>query len=146
MAKKQNNDQVKKAAEAKAMYMNTNLSQKEICVLVGWTEKTFSLHKKQGNWEAEKGARTTTNQNIIIEIYKKIEKQVAEDTLNADAILKLAKSIDMLSDKKTTASQLIAFGEMLCVFLLEEDEFKPLAKPVNKAVNLLIQRTLNNGN
>lgn len=145
MAKKQNEDQVKKAAEAKAMYMNTNLSQKEICVLVGWTEKTFSLHKTKGNWEAEKGARTTTNQNIVIEIYKKIEKEVAADTLNADAIYKLSKSIEMLSDKKTNASQLINFGEAFCLFLLGESEFRELAKPVNKALDLMIRRTLNNG-
>lgn len=105
MAKKQlSNDQ--KSAIALDLYLNTDKNQKEICEIVGWTDKTFKSHKDKGNWDILKGAQNITAQNIISELYLKIERIVFKDkdTIDADKLIKVAASIEKLSNKKVTLS------------------------------------------
>lgn len=144
MAKQQKKSSDDKVAEALDLYLNTNLTQKEICVYVGWTEKTFSLNKKNGNWEAMKGAKSVTNQNIIMKLYAKLEKEVEADSLNADSLYKISKAIEMLSDKKTNASNHINCAEEFTTYLFSLDP--ELAKKVNKHQEKFISTLFNNGN
>ncbi|WP_443937086.1 hypothetical protein [Pedobacter sp. MW01-1-1] len=106
MAKKQlNNEQ--KTAIALDLFLNTDKTQKQICEIVGWTEKTFKAHKDKGNWDILKGAQNITAQNIISELYLKIERIVFKDkdNIDADKLIKVAKSIESLSNRKVTLSQ-----------------------------------------
>lgn len=105
MAKKTlNNDQ--KREISLDLYLNTDKTQKQICEIVGWTEKTFISNKDKGNWESLKGAQTITAQNIISKLYLKIEKLINknDDDVEADKLIKIAKAIESLSNKKVTLS------------------------------------------
>lgn len=95
-----------KRARALDLYLNTDLNQKRICEIVGWTEKTFKDHKDKGGWESLKGAQTITAHSIVSKLYLKIEKIVTEnpDTVDADKLIKVAKAIEYLSNKKVSLS------------------------------------------
>ncbi|MBD3748945.1 MAG: hypothetical protein IE931_05570 [Sphingobacteriales bacterium] len=102
--KSKDNSQQKKREIALDLYLNTDKSQKEICQIVGWTEKTFSTNKEKYGWESLKGANTITAQNIIKKLYQKLETLASADDIKPDALIKVAKSIEMMSDKKVTLS------------------------------------------
>lgn len=91
------------------LYINTDKSQKEICEIVGWAEKTFSDNKEKFKWDLLKGASTITAQNIIGKLYKRLDEMVKDDgtPINADQLIKITKSIEALSNKKVTISQII---------------------------------------
>lgn len=64
MSKNDNLSRERKRELALEMYLNTDKTQKEICEIVGWTEKTFTENKEKGVWDALKGASTITAANI----------------------------------------------------------------------------------
>lgn len=112
------------------LYLNTDKSQKEICEIVDWSEKTFGTNKEKHMWDALKGASTITAQNIISQLYLKLEAIVYEDKINPDALIKVAKSIEMLSNKKVTISQHINCAKEFCTWAFGIDP--ELAKKINK--------------
>jgi len=120
-----------KRARAFDMYVNTNLNQKKICEIVGWTEKTFKDNKDKGGWEALKGAQTITSNSLVSKLYLKADKLVSAggDDVDADKLIKLAKSIDYLSNKKVTLSQHINCAEEFCAWAFGKDP--ELAKKIN---------------
>jgi hypothetical protein len=60
MAKVDKLSRERKRELALEMYLNTDKTQKEICAIVGWTEKTFTDNKEKGQWDSLKGATTIT--------------------------------------------------------------------------------------
>jgi len=133
----------KKREMALDLYLNTDKSQKEICEIVGWTEKTFSDNKEKGNWEAMKGAETLTAQKIIMKLYKKLDELTEGDLISADALAKTAKVIEMLSNKRTTLSHNINTFKEFTTFLFAKDA--DLAKKVNKYQQEFINDKVSNG-
>jgi len=118
------------------LYLNTDKSQKEICEIIGWTEKTFTSNKDKGDWELLKGASTITAQNIIGKLYLKLEAIVNDNKLDADALSKVAKAIEMLSNKKVTLSQHINCAKEFTTWAFG---IKPeLAKEINKLQSMFI--------
>jgi len=120
----------KKRDIALDLYLNTDKSQKDICEIVNWSEKTFSNNKEKFNWEKLKGASTITAQNIIGKLYLKLETIVDADKIDADALSKVAKAIELLSNKKVTLSQHINCAKEFTTwaFSINPD----LAKEINK--------------
>jgi hypothetical protein len=143
MAKKEKLSRERKREIALDLYLNTEKTQKEICEIVGWTEKTFTDNKEKGLWEALKGATTITAANIIRQLYVRLEGLVYADKIDADALIKVTKSIEFLSNKKVTVSQHINCAKEFTTWLFAT---KPeLAKEVNKAQREFINELVSNG-
>lgn len=130
MAKdKTSND--KKRELALDLYLNTDKSQKEICAIVGWTEKTFSSNKEKYKWDELKGASTITAQNIIRKLYLKLDGLANADDFNADALIKVAKAIEMMSDRKVTISHHINSFKEFTSWCLAKPNMVDFAKTLN---------------
>jgi len=130
MAKNDKLSRERKRELALEMYLSTDKTQKEICEFVGWTEKTFTDNKEKGGWDSIKGASTITAQNIIKKLYLRLELLVDDKNINPDSLIKVAKSIEMLSNKKVTISQHINCAKEFTVWLFGK---KPeLAKEINQ--------------
>ena len=92
---------------AKTLYFKTDKSQKEICDTVGWSENTFTRHKKKECWGEHKAANLLTNDQIVSELRIQAKKitdkaRVEKRTLinsEVDAISKIASSVEKLSSK-----------------------------------------------
>jgi len=143
MAKKKELSRDRKREIAFDLYMNTDKTQKEICEIVGWTEKTFTDNKEKGEWEALKGATTITAANIIKKLYLKLEVLVDAEKIDADALIKVTKSIEFLSNKKVTVSHHINCAKEFTTWLFAK---KPeLAKDVNRFQRDFINELVSNG-
>ena len=143
MAKKKPLNQKQKQDKALEMYLNTDKSQKEICEIVDWTEKTFTENKEKYGWDSLKGATSITAANIIKKLYLKLEALVDADKIDADALIKVTKSIEFLSNKKVTVSQHINCAKEFTIWLFAK---KPeLAKDLNKFQKDFINELVSNG-
>lgn len=129
---------------AQELYMNTDLHQKQICEVVGWTEKTFSENKKKYSWEQLKAAGTVTNKKIIANLYQKLFTLSGNAEANADDIAKISSSIEKLSDKRTTVAHYINVFKEMGIYLLGIDP--ELAKTMNVHHQNFIQDKLNGSN
>jgi len=96
-----------KKAIAFDLYMDTDKSQKEIAGIVGVTEKTIGKWKTEGEWDLLKNATSITARNIIDNLYKRAYALSENPESKADDIIKIANSIEKLSNKKVTVSQII---------------------------------------
>ncbi|WP_434575520.1 helix-turn-helix domain-containing protein [Riemerella anatipestifer] len=128
MAKKELNREDKKAV-ALDLFLDTDKTQKEIAEIVGVTEKTLTKWKLEGEWDKIKSASTITARNIIDNIYQKMHELSQSDKLEADKLIKLASTIEKLSDKKVTISQIINVFKDFTTWAFGEDP--ELAKQIN---------------
>ncbi|MDY3352306.1 helix-turn-helix domain containing protein [Riemerella anatipestifer] len=128
MAKKELNREDKKAV-ALDLFLDTDKTQKEIAEIVGVTEKTLTKWKLEGEWDKIKSASTITARNIIDNIYLKMHELSQSDKLEADKLIKLASTIEKLSDKKVTISQIINVFKDFTTWAFGEDP--ELAKQIN---------------
>jgi transposase len=94
---------------AAQLFINTNLSQKEIAQKVGVTEKSMSAWVNEGKWEELKNAKHSTNAEIIAGLKKILNhhieqkiKKLNENTFeksDADVIVEISRSIDIMQGK-----------------------------------------------
>ena len=104
---------------ARTLYLITEKSQKEICEVVGWTEKTFTDQKHKGKWNDLRETKSLTKQQIIsmlhTQTFKLIEGAKDENRLlsarEIDSVAKLAASIDKLEKKATVETYIEVFEE-----------------------------------
>lgn len=104
---------------ARTLYLMTEKTQKEICEVVGWTEKTFTEQKQKGKWNELRDTKSLTKQQIISMLHyqtlKIVDNAKDEDRiLNArevDSIAKLTASIDKLEKKATIETYIEVFEE-----------------------------------
>jgi DNA-directed RNA polymerase specialized sigma subunit len=125
------------------LFMNTDKTQREISEIIGVNEKTIIRWKTEGKWEMLRSANTLTAQKIINNIYLKLEKLTNDDKLDADKIIKLANSIEKLTDRKTTLSQAINVFKEFTSFLMGKNP--DLAKVVNEYQKEYITSKINEG-
>jgi DNA-binding XRE family transcriptional regulator len=130
-----------KKALAYDLFMNTDKTQNEICDTIGIAPKTMTKWKQDGLWEELKGATTITANNIITNIYKKMHEMTLEDKLNADALAKLARVIEVVSDKKYTISQVFNVLKEFTNWLFPKDA--ELAKALNKHMKVWVDELIN---
>lgn len=118
-----------KETDAFDLFLRTDMNQKQICEIVGWSERTFTTKKKEGNWEALKEAASVSSAAIIGNLYKQAHELSLAEKVDADKLIKIAKSIEMLSDNKVTASHYINVFKGFTSWLIGQD--KELARTVN---------------
>ena len=81
---------------AKDLFLQTDLSQKEIAERLGISEVTLSTWKTEGEWAAIKVSITTTERNVYANILQEIEKLQEEkkfDTKTANAYVRLLNQL-----------------------------------------------------
>lgn len=121
MAKKNAMSNDDKKSIALELYLETDKSQKEIALIVGCTEKTFTNWKLSGDWELLKQAQTITAKNIITNIYNAAHKESLKEDPNADKMIKYANSIEKLQNKKVTIAQIINVFKDYTIFAFSEN-------------------------
>ena len=108
-----------KTEVAKILFLTTDKTQKELCEIVGWTEKTFSKQKQKGNWNEMRDTKSLTKQQIISMLHtqtlKLIDSAKNENRLltarEIDSVAKLTSSIDKLEKKATIETYIEVFEE-----------------------------------
>lgn len=136
MAGKKQLSNEEKRTIAYDLYMNTSLSQKEICIKVKITEATFSTWKKKYNWEIHKQAFSITAQNIVSNLMEKAYKMSEDKDASPDGILKLVKAIEGLTANKVTISNIINVFKEFTTF--EFDRNPDLAKQINSEMKVFV--------
>lgn len=104
---------------ARTLFLTTEKTQKEICEIVGWTEKTFTDQKQKGKWNEMRDTKNLTKQQIISLLHtqtlKIIDTAKDENRLlsarEVDSIAKLAASIDKLEKKATLETFIEVFED-----------------------------------
>lgn len=117
-----------KVEVAKALYLMTEKSQREICDIVDWAEKTFSEQKTKGKWGEMREKKTMSKQQIVTELHAQtlglLELVKAEGRLlkpvEVDGIAKLAAAIDKIESSATLETYIQVFEEY-CKWLLGVD-------------------------
>lgn len=141
MAKDKLSNEEKKSL-AFDLFMNTAKTQNEICDLIGISPKTFTRWKQDGLWEELKSAVSITAGNITLNIYKKMHEMTSgEGQINADALAKLARVIEVISDKKYTMSQIFNVFKAFTTWLFPKDT--ETAKKVNKYMQEFVNDQIN---
>ncbi len=131
MAKKKLSNSEKKDL-AYEMYMNTDKNQQEICLIIDVAPKTFTKWKQEGLWEELKAARLMSAKSIEMNILQRLHDMSADkDTpLNADAMAKLARVIEVISEKRYTISQMMKVLQAFINWLFPIDD--EAAKMLNR--------------
>lgn len=141
MAKKKTLSNEDKKAIAYDLYMNTKKSQKEIAEMAQITEATFSAWKKKYDWEIHKQAFSITANNIISNLMKKAFEMSEQEKINADALVKVVKSIEALSDRKVTISNIINVFKEFTTWAFEQNP--DIAKEINKLQRGFVDHKIN---
>lgn len=137
MAKDKLSNEDKKSL-AYDMFMNTDKTQNEICDIVKISPKTFTRWKQDGMWEELKGAMSITSSSIALNVYKKMHEMTsAGGNFNADSLAKLARVIEVISDKKYTISQIINVFKAFTNWLFPKDP--ETAKVMNKYMKQFVE-------
>lgn len=124
------------------LFINTDKTQKEICEIVGWSERTFTSYKNKENWEEIRSATLLSPNVIIRNLYKKLADETADGkSIDPDKIAKLASSIEKLSDRRNTISAIINVFKEFTAFLMPLNS--NLAKEVNTYQKQFIDHKLN---
>ncbi|WP_241279765.1 hypothetical protein [Chryseobacterium cucumeris] len=125
--KKLTNDE--KYTIAQDLFMDTDKTQKEIAAIVHVTEKTLTKWKTDGDWDMLKNASTVTARKIIENLYKRSYDLSLDPKSKPDDIIKLALSIEKLSNKRVTISQIINVFKDFIAFAFKDNA--ELAKEIN---------------
>lgn len=108
------NKKTEKQEWAKLLYLRENLTQKEIALKVGVTEKTLSAWVRGGNWERLKASVITSKseelQRIYLQIrelndfiYRRPEGERFANTKEADTLNKLTSAARDLESETSVA-------------------------------------------
>lgn len=139
MGKKLTNED--KKALAQQLFLETDKTQKEIAAIAQITEKTLTKWKNGGDWELLRQAQTVTSANLISNLYQKAYDLSLEDKIDADKLVKLANTIEKLSNKKVTVSNIInVFKEFTSWAFGENPE---LAKQINLLQRKYVDHKIN---
>lgn len=133
---------------AAILFVEANLSQKEIAAELGISETTISKWANEDKWEDQKGVQSGMAANIIKDLYEQINgiKNLAKEqnrnitTQEADVIVKLSSAVSKLARKKTPdmcMSVLVEFND----FLVSGNQLE-LAKSLTGHQREFIQRLL----
>ena len=111
--------------------------------MVGWTERTFADNKERGQWAMLKGAGNITTATILKKLYLKLESLVDADKMDVDALVKITRGIDFMSNKKVTVSHHINCAKEFTTWLLSRNA--DLAKQINNYQREFINSLVSNG-
>jgi len=110
----------------------------EACAYLGVGRTTLSRWKREGMWEELKGATAITAQSIISNVYRKMhELTMADGDIKADALAKLARVVETISDKKYTVSQMFNVFRAFTDWLFPKD--MEAAKTLNRYMREFVE-------
>lgn len=118
-----------KYAIAQDLFLETDKTQKEIAQIAHVTEKTLTKWKNEGEWETLKNASTVTARKIIDNLYKRAYTLSEDPKSKPDDIIKIANSIEKLSNRKVTVSQIINVFKDFISYAFNQNA--DLAKEIN---------------
>jgi transcriptional regulator with XRE-family HTH domain len=104
---------------AKQLFTRNDLSQKEIALKVGVSEKTMSQWVTTEHWDAMRKTLLTTKAEILKHLYDKMQK-LAQEEDSEDKLVKTAASIKKL-ETETGIGEAIDILESLTSFVLNEN-------------------------
>ena len=147
---KEKQELLQKKDLARLLYLNSKLSQKEICTEVGISEVTMSTWVRDNKWGDLKNNLTITDaeqiaslerllQGVIEEGNRFLEDDDPTTNPDADKIIKLAKAIAYLKNK-SGAGQMYETGMAFLQFLQREDP--ELAKTIAPLFMAFIKENL----
>lgn len=132
----------KKREVAFELYCLNQLTQKEICEQVGWTEKTFTEVKQKEKWASFRGASKINKQSIINKLLAKLDALSDSTDLDADEISKVASAIDRLDSSKTSVPNMLQAFQKFTTWLFIKDA--EMAKKVNEYQREYVNEVLSN--
>lgn len=104
------------------LFMNTDLTQREIAERLKVTEKTISAWKTAGEWEIQKAALNVTPKKTIAGYLMQLEKmrisiseregQAWPTAAESDVIVKIARAMKMLQKDLTLTDYINAFEQL----------------------------------
>lgn len=94
---------------AKGLFVKSDMSQKEIAVLLGVSEKSVSEWRKKYDWDTSKQIQSITRKSLLEEAYKQLDainKKIADkggipDKALSDAKAQCLREIEQFSDTPT---------------------------------------------
>lgn len=94
---------------AKGLFVKSDMSQKEIAVLLGVSEKSVSEWRKKYDWDTSKQIQSITRKSLLEEAYKQLDainKKIADkggipDKALSDAKAQCLREIERFSDTPT---------------------------------------------
>lgn len=117
MAKKDNQQRI-----AESMFIEQGMNAKAISELIEVSEKTISNWRKKGNWDARRDEALAAPHKIR-EILLRELKTLAEggdSTVDADALSKISKVMDSMSDRISPQATISVFKEF-DTWMIEQD-------------------------
>lgn len=120
-----------KRGKAKSIYLTGQYDQKEIASLVGVTEHSIGIWKKEENWDELKESLLTTRENELRRLYKmlkvlnddvdiKAKSGTPINSKEADAVLKITSAIKNL-ELETSIAEKVEIGMEFINYIRKEN-------------------------
>lgn len=120
---KQDYDEIRRRAEA--LYLDTDLSQKEIAHLLDITEVTLSNwandEKNEMPWDELRKFKSVGRPQTLRKLYERLIQQI-DDKQNSDSIHKTLLVIKELEDKRIILPDMINFMKEFSLHILQADQ------------------------
>lgn len=92
----------KQKQSARELYVKSHKSQKEIAEMLGIPTSTLTGWVKKGEWERERASLSLSVDSLVPKILEKINSDIDEGKLSADALAKYCKQLRELTKSQLT--------------------------------------------
>lgn len=92
----------KQKQSARDLYVRGNKSQKEIAEMLSIPTSTLTGWVKKGEWERERASLSLSVDSLVPKILEKINSDIDEGKLSADALAKYCKQLRELNKSQLT--------------------------------------------
>lgn len=92
----------KQKQSARELYVKSNKSQKEIAEMLSIPTSTLTGWVKKGEWERERASLSLSVDSLVPKILEKINSDIDEGKLSADALAKYCKQLRELNKSQLT--------------------------------------------
>lgn len=92
----------KQKQSARELYVKSHKSQKEIAEMLGIPTSTLTGWVKKGEWERERASLSLSVDSLVPKILEKINSDIDEGKLSADALAKYCKQLRELNKSQLT--------------------------------------------
>lgn len=94
------NEKIKQSA--RELYVKSNKSQKEIAEMLAIPTSTLTGWVKKGEWEKKRASLSLSVDSLVPKILEKINSDIDEGKLSADALAKYCKQLRELNKSQLT--------------------------------------------
>ena len=119
---------------AKDLFVRGQKNQKEIASILSIPPSTLTQWVKKGAWEQERAALAISVDNLIPKILSKINSDIDEGNLSADALAKYCKQLRELSKNSLTINDyhqvMVKFSDFLRLQAPKDSRITPVVLQV----------------